>query len=271
MVEGADIVRFGVGVLVASSIFACLEGWFPLRREQRRWRRGAVTDWVYLLSTAAIDRIVGPYLAVQLVLSLLFWPRLGASWIAAFPPAVQAIAMLIVGDLIGYWLHRAYHRFPLLWRFHAVHHSSEELDWLASVRIHPVSEILSVVVRISALYLIGFSLDTLAAYAPLLALFALLSHANVPWTFGVLGRVIVSPAYHRLHHEVDPESGGKNFAAFFSIWDRLFGTAQLPGKGDPHLGLGWRMSDHFAGQMLDPFRAPRLSRARSLDGLRKQD
>jgi sterol desaturase/sphingolipid hydroxylase (fatty acid hydroxylase superfamily) len=129
------------------------------------------------------------------------------------------------------WLaHYADHRLGPLWRFHALHHSQEELSVLSSFRAHPL------------MHTMGFLLATVPVMAlmptrpiaPVLitiyVCIGTLQHANLRWTFGPLGRVIVSPAYHRLHHAADDQR--VNLGVVLTIWDVLAGYARFPARSD---------------------------------------
>jgi sterol desaturase/sphingolipid hydroxylase (fatty acid hydroxylase superfamily) len=128
------------------------------------------------------------------------------------------------------WLaHYADHRLDALWRFHALHHSQEELSVLTSFRAHPL------------MHTTGFLLATIPVVAlmptrpiaPVLitiyVCIGTLQHANLRWTFGPVGRLIVSPAYHRLHH--DPDTQHANLGVVLTIWDVLAGRARFPARG----------------------------------------
>jgi sterol desaturase/sphingolipid hydroxylase (fatty acid hydroxylase superfamily) len=136
----------------------------------------------------------------------------------------------VLADLISYWVHRAVHR-GRLWRFHAVHHSTESLDWLAGARVHPLNEALNRVALALPLLALGFDTESFATVAPVLGLHGLLLHASVGWDFGPLRLVIASPRFHRWHHARDVQ--GVNFAGLFPVWDLLFGTLHLPRHEQP--------------------------------------
>jgi len=139
---------------------------------------------------------------------------------------------VVLADFLSYWIHRAYHRVPLLWAFHIVHHTSEELDWLSTSRLHPVSQALNTAVVGAALLLVGLPVTSIVAANVFIGASALLVHANVRWTFGPFQHLLVSPLFHQWHHaRVDDDGyhhGGGNYGAIFSVWDRLFGTWSLP-------------------------------------------
>ena len=158
-----------------------------------------------------------------------------APWIelrpAAHWPGWLLIPLTIVAMDGANWLaHYADHRVDALWRFHALHHSQEELSVLTSFRAHPL------------MHTTGFLLATIPVVAlmparpiaPVLitiyVCIGTLQHANLRWTFGPVGRVIVSPAYHRRHHATDNQ--GVNLGVVLTIWDILVGRARFPARGD---------------------------------------
>jgi len=158
-----------------------------------------------------------------------------APWIqirpAAHWPGWLLVPFTIVAMDGANWLaHYADHRLGALWRFHALHHSQEELSVLTSFRAHPL------------MHTTGFVLATIPVVAlmparpiaPVLitiyVCIGTLQHANLRWTFGPAGRVLVSPAYHRLHHA--PDTQQVNLGVVLTIWDVLAGRARFPARGD---------------------------------------
>ena len=150
-------------------------------------------------------------------------------------------------------MHRVFHR-RRLWPFHAVHHSTEDLDWLGSVRVHPVNEVLNRMVQVVPLLFLGFNPWVTASTAPFLTFYAIFLHANVDWDFGPLRSIIASPVFHRWHHSKQREAWDKNFSGLLPVWDILFGTYYMPkGKAPEHFGIDDEMPEGFAGQMVRPF------------------
>ena len=175
--------------------------------------------------------------------------------VVALPAWLQVVLIVVLGDFIGYWVHRAFHS-RRLWKFHAVHHSSKDLDWLSSLRLHPVNDIVSRICQAVPFVLLGFSPLVVAAYLPFLTFYAILLHANVSWTYGPLRQVFASPTFHRWHHANEEEALDKNFAGLFPEFDRLFGTLYLPdGLRPTTFGVrGNPVPEHFWGQLTYPFR-----------------
>lgn len=183
------------------------------------------------------------------------------------PLWLQAVEIYVVFDFIGYWTQRLFHG-KTWWPFHAVHHSTEDLDWLGSVRVHPVNELVTKALQVSPLLLAGFNpLVTLSA-APVLTVFAIFLHANVNWDFGPLRGVLASPVFHRWHHSKDREAWDKNFAGLLPIWDRLFGTYYMPKDQWPEsLGIHDPMPSHVMGQLWVPFVWKRWNRSQQKEPL----
>jgi len=175
--------------------------------------------------------------------------------LGALPRWLGVPLTLLALDLILYAVHRLKHRGGLLWRAHAVHHSSEQLDWLAAARAHPLDEVATTLIAIVPVLTLGARLDWVAPIAPLLVLHGVALHADVPWRYGWLGRWVVSPAFHRWHHAKEtPRAEGVNFGALFTIWDRLFGTFYLPDASPAETGVADQVPEGFIAQLLHPLR-----------------
>lgn len=160
--------------------------------------------------------------------------------IAAQPGMVQFLEAVLVADIAGYAAHRATHTVPWLWRFHAVHHSVEEMDWLASSHLHPVDQIFTKLCTFLPLYLLGFSKATFGVYLILVSIQPIFVHANVRFRFGPLRYLFATPEFHHWHHSAEQEARDKNFAPQFPWLDYLLGTLHLPhdGRMPAHYGLG---------------------------------
>jgi sterol desaturase/sphingolipid hydroxylase (fatty acid hydroxylase superfamily) len=271
----ARVVGFFVGILVVGAILRGLERLFPARRagvpiRTRLLARERLTDLAHLIFhqvvTQPVQRVAGVAVVVVFVVAFGL-PRdpshLLDVWhsqvrLARLPLVLQVPLALVFVDVVAYWIHRALHA-GWLWRFHAVHHSARELDWLAGARNHPVGEIFSGVVMMSLLLLVGFDPRVLAVTAPL-GLYAILLHANVRWGAGRLRYVIATPLFHRWHHahpDALPEGrkGGVNFAALLPVWDLLFGTYYTPAAQPASFGADEPVPARFLGQLCEPFRS----------------
>ena len=254
-----------VSLLVLGLVFLLIERMSPAQRGQRIFRRGFWLDFSYWfftpLVTGFITRVAVVLAALPLVALLgLSWDVLknhayhGFGWISRQWLGLQALEIFFMADLLGYGMHRLFHG-RRLWSFHAVHHGSTEVDWLSSVRLHPVNEAVTRSVEVIPLLLLGFNPVALASYVPFITLYAILLHANVNWNYGPLRYVIASPVFHRWHHSKEPEALDKNFAGFFAFWDLLFGTFYVPENKLPtDFGVKETIPDSLWGQLTYPFR-----------------
>jgi sterol desaturase/sphingolipid hydroxylase (fatty acid hydroxylase superfamily) len=170
------------------------------------------------------------------------------------PGWLQALQIYLLVDFFGYWAHRLFHT-GKWWPFHAVHHSSEAVDWLASVRVHPVNELVDRLVQATPVILLGYNPTLTIATAPLLTLYAITLHANVNWDYGPLRAWISSPVFHRWHHSNEPEARNKNFAGLLPLWDILFGTYYMPKERVPtNFGIDSPIASGFFEQLWEPFK-----------------
>jgi sterol desaturase/sphingolipid hydroxylase (fatty acid hydroxylase superfamily) len=258
-----------VGLALLSAVFWLLERWQPSLRGQRRAAGETRLDVAYWFFTPLVTRVV-TRVSVGVVLVFV---ALGQgvtldelrraattrqTWVTSLPLVVQVPLILLLADVLAYWSHRLFHG-RWLWPFHAVHHSSRTVDWLSSVRLHPVNDALSRIAQVLPLYWLGFNRAALAAFVPFLTLYALLLHANVSWSFGPLRYILASPTFHRWHHTTEAEGLDKNFAGLFPFIDLAFGTFYMPPDRQPQRfgTLGDDVPGGLLAQLAYPFRGSR--------------
>lgn len=230
-----SLVVVYVGLAALGPLLALAQHLWPAREGVPSIAARARTlDWAYWLVTPLFSGLLSRALIVAL--GAIVAVSLGAeiahaddvlaffaqrSILSALPAWAQLVFCLVTVDLLSYWSHRLRHRaafFPL----HAVHHSSESLDWLAAARMHPIDEIVdNVAISIPVLFL-GPEPWVFLVLGPITLLYTLVSHAAVDASFGPLRFVFVSPAFHRAHHALD--APGVNYAGMFAFWDLAFGT-----------------------------------------------
>lgn len=243
-------MRWLAGVTAVGLAFTLLHrgvrGRWPGRRP--RWLADLGWLWFTPLVARPIVKIVAAVPAVA-VAAIAGWEGFGP--LGSLPDPVQLVLMLILADFLGYWAHRAFHTVPWMWRFHAVHHSSPTLDWLAAARVHPVNEVLQRVPLALAAIGLGFRVEVVAVATPILALHGLLLHADVPWSFGPVGRWVSSPRFHRTHHA---HGAAVNFAGLSPVWDRWFGTASFPQDEPRRFGVDEPIPGDLVRAFLWPFR-----------------
>ena len=224
---------FLLDILMMTLIFSPIELLWPAYPEQSVFRSQWLTDIVYFLST---------HLPIQITTFLILLPATQLSSVLSIPALTNSVGHLpwlvqfflavMVADLAEYLIHRAFHKVPFLWRFHAIHHSSKSLDWIAGSRAHIVDD-----VAVRAFILIPmmcvFSHNMLVAYLFFVNIHATWAHCNFGPTVKWLEPFLVQPRYHHWHHTSQAEAIDKNFAIHFPWIDKIFGTHYLPGDKWP--------------------------------------
>jgi lathosterol oxidase len=242
---------FTLDLLLLVLVFVPLERAFARWPEQPVFRRGWRTDLAHFFASHLLLQLtslltVAPALLLFRAVAL---PGLAAlqQAVAALPLPLQLLLAVAVADLAGYAAHRAFHAVPWLWRFHAVHHSSEALDWLAGSRLHLVDAVATRAVVFLPLFALGFERAALTAYLVWVSAQATWIHANVRAAPDWLEALLATPRFHHWHHAADAEARDRNFAVHLPAIDRLFGTHFLPpgrwpaayGAPDEPVPAGW--------------------------------
>lgn len=150
------------------------------------------------------------------------------SFVASQPVILQFLEIMFLTDLVQYVVHRAFHRFPWLWRFHAIHHSAPAMDWLASSRMHLAEVVCLRATTVIPMYVLGFSQTALYAYIVVVYFWSAMVHSNVRLNLVRIEPWVVTPRFHHWHHGIEREAIDINFAVHFPIIDRVFGTYYLP-------------------------------------------
>lgn len=243
---------FGFVVLVA--IFVPMEKLFALH-PRRVFRKGWATDLVHFFVTNTL--ILVGFLVAAAIFTTVLRVALGdglARYVHAQPQGVQVVEAVLLAELLLYWAHRTSHHLRLLWRFHAVHHSITEMDWLAAVRQHPLDAVFHRVFVAIPLFLLGFTRLTVGVVVVFATFVALFIHSNVRFRFGPLRWIIATPEFHHWHHANEPEALNKNFAGALPLLDVVFGTAYLPKDRIPAAyGTDEPVPTRYLAQLTFPF------------------
>lgn len=186
----------------------------------------------------------------QPLVSLNIWPT---EW----PVPVQIILGILIWDLGNHLAHRAGHKIPLLWRFHAVHHSAARLSVINTGRFHPLDTFKSVLIGAPLPILLGAPADISLWYAAANVFAGILTHCNVNLHCGPLNYVLSTPNLHRWHHSRKAEETDTNYGEMTIIWDILFGSYHNPDRRPPrNVGLDAidaPVSSHIFRQFFQPF------------------
>lgn len=259
--ENESAVRLGAfgGTLLVMMLWELAAPRRPL--SQPRGARWAKNLGLLLLDTALV-RVCSPVLAVGLA------ARFQAQGVGFFnradlPPGLEAALAFLALDLIIYLQHVLFHAVPLFWRLHRVHHADLDFDATTGNRFHPGEIALSLLIKLSAVALLGPSPVTVIAFEVVLNACAIFNHSNVglPGALDRFARLfLVTPDMHRVHHSMLKEETDSNFGFNLPWWDRLFGTYRedaRAGQAGMTIGLsGFRdpASQSFAGMLFLPFR-----------------
>ncbi|MBD2178366.1 sterol desaturase family protein [Pseudanabaena sp. FACHB-1998] len=248
-------MKFAIAFLSLWFIFGILEWLFPLRKEQKHFRQGWLTDVAHFFFNHILIN-VGTYL-IAVILYIFFKGAISPALQTAVrsqPIFLQFAEAFFIAQLSFYFVHRLAHQNSWLWRFHAIHHSSAELDWLASARLHPVEMIVVNLAVGVPLFLLGFTRETFGAYLIFGAVLPILNHSNTRFQFPYLNRIIATPEFHHWHHSNDREARDKNFSGF-PIIDLMFGTYYLPKNKMPQTyGVDEVIPQTYWQHLLYPFK-----------------
>ena len=248
------LVRTYAAVFLGISIIVVMERLLPFRDAWHPPWREFIDDASYaLVVQVLLPRVlaiaVALLLAGQVEYAASFWPH-------DAPVAVQLVLMLLIADFFRYWLHRASHTLPMLWRLHEVHHSVQKLYWLNTSRFHPVEKAMQFLFDALPFILLGVSENVVAAYFVFYAINGFYQHSNADVRLGPLNFLVSGPQLHRWHHSRTIKESNSNYGNNLIIWDALFRTRFLPSdRLVEQLGIHREQYPQtFYGQLFAPFR-----------------
>lgn len=258
----SDSVLLALAFTALPAFCILLEKLWPQVKGYKTMRPGIRSDVVWYVVQSFVSHVAAPWIIFIVLLPILLLSGVaidqyyyGHGLIGELYFPVQVGVVFVMADFLSYWQHRLFHtRFA--WPIHAVHHSSENMDWLGATRFHPLNEIGAQLIYMAPLIAIGFSPLAFAVLAPFTAAYAVILHANVNWNFGPFRYFFASPTFHRWHHTSVEEGLDKNFAGFLPVWDVIFGTFYHPkDKVATQFGIHEEMPSGFINQLMYPFRS----------------
>lgn len=233
---------------ICAGVLIPLEILNPVRK-QRRLRKGLICDLVHLaISVTAVPVALG-------------FTALGAAWLSRFVPRevpaavndlplwAQVAMVFLIAETMFYLAHRLVHGVPLLWRFHAIHHSSDELDFLSAVRGHPVDALIHWNLVLAPLILLELDYRIFGVYTLVFYVHSYVVHANIRLRIPVLQKIIVTPDFHHSHHERSPRH---NYAGMLALLDVAFRSELKKPEEHPRCG-SLDIGNNYLFQLLHPF------------------
>lgn len=230
------------------------------KREQPIFRRDWREDLLYfLIGSLMVQGLTYLSLAPSKAILEHTQEATFRSFVGSQPVILQFLEIMLLTDLVQYAVHRAFHRFPWLWRFHAIHHSAPEMDWLASSRMHLAEVVCLRAATVMPMYVMGFSQVALYGYIVVVYFWSAMVHSNVRLKLGPLEQWVVTPRFHHWHHGIEREAIDINFAVHFPFIDRIFGTYYLPSEKWPsgYGVLNPEIPKGYWRQLVFPFYRPR--------------
>lgn len=251
----AALVDTGLAVIALVALYVPLErAWAA--RAQKHLRPGIGLDLWYLVWQHALMLSVLVAFNTWLQASVgPLAPRALTRAIDTLPFLAQVALVVVLGDVLLYWGHRMCHAVPVLWRFHAVHHSVTRLDFVAAYREHPLDGLFSQLCLNLPAFFLGVGVHSVVGLFVLRGAFATFVHANVRMPLGPIGILFGDPVLHRWHH-AKVDRCRHNFANVAPYLDLIFGTHHRPADERYELGLSEPFPATFPGQMVGPFLPP---------------
>lgn len=236
-------------------IFTPLEHLIPIHEKSKGFRRGWLTDVLHFFLSGIVIRLgLTAVIVISANVGTSVVPESLSKVIQSMPLWLQLILAILIADLGFYFAHRAMHEWPVLWRFHAVHHSSEEMDWLAAYRVHPVDQVLVKGASLVPIFVLDFSSSAILIAAIIYHWQALFIHSNVRVPLGPLRWLVAGPEFHHWHHANEKDAYDKNFSGQLPLWDILFRTLHMPGRMPSRYGVNDPIPESYLAQLTYPFR-----------------
>ena len=236
-------VRFAsfAGIFAVMSIAEAL---WPRRARRESRRRRWPTNLGILLADYAAVLAVSFVVPVTAVVAAMWAEQSGTGLfnLARWPGWIEALIAFVILDFVIWAQHLVFHKVPVLWRVHRVHHADHDLDATTGVRFHPFEILISIAVKAAAVIAIGADPLVVVIFEAAVNGSAVFNHANLklpPWLDRTLRAVIVTPDMHRVHHSVDYRETDSNYGFLLSVWDRLFSVyADQPRLGHDGMTIG---------------------------------
>ena len=241
MLENESLIR--LSAFIGSLLFMYCWQWLAPRRSTKInvWLR-TFNNLGLIAVSWFIIRFLIPFIAVSNIALIIEQYKWGLFQQISLPLSAVIILSFIILDFTIYWQHRLFHKHPLLWKLHRVHHSDKDLDASSGVRFHPIEIILSILVKSLVVVLFGIPVIAVLIFEVILNVLPIFNHSNVFIPESVdkhLRKFIVTPDMHRIHHSTIKHETNSNYCFSISLWDYIFNTyTDKPHNGQTKMILG---------------------------------
>lgn len=241
--EHADPNGVALGVYFGTiPLFFLLERMLPWSEDWLGSRGDVHADIGFVVLAGFVAPLLdGAVRAAAVVLAAWLAASFGSAlWPSDWPVIAQGALAIVVGDFFRYWVHRALHEWPPLWRIHATHHSATRLYFWNGARIHPLEVLLTGFVEMVPLIALGATAPALAMRMLIGRVIGRFQHCNLDLRLGPLDYVFSTPKNHRWHHSRDLDEAAHNYGGDLVLWDHVFGSFHLPKDREPsdQVGIG---------------------------------
>lgn len=263
ILQNEPAIRLGLfaAILIALVLWEALAPWRArVQSRSLRWSG----NWSIFIIDILMVRLLFPLGGVGVAL-FAAQNGYGIFNAAPVPPLLAGIAAFLALDCVIYWQHRLFHKIPVLWRLHRMHHADTELDVSSGLRFHPVEILLSMLIKSAAILMLGAPALAVIIFEIVLNATSMFNHSNIripPRLEPLLRLIVVTPAQHVIHHSTERRETDANFGFNLPWWDWLFGSyIAEPEKGYAGMTIGLHEFRDSAEQRIDrllsqPFRDP---------------
>lgn len=256
---GTNPVISSIGIsLTALVLIALIERMLPYREDWLKSDGDVVTDALHVFITQLILPktldLVWPFLFLGLAACLASYFGTSNLWPHEWHILPQVFLMLLIAEFGRYWVHRAAHEIPFLWKFHAVHHSPNRLYFFNAARFHPLEKIYFLIPEVAPFIILGTNIECIALYAVFNSVHGLMQHSNIHLKSGWLNYIFSLTELHRWHHSQVIKESNTNYGNNLIIWDIVFGTFFNPNNRE--VGTIGLLNRHYPKSYLKQICAP---------------
>ena len=255
MVTGHPMIAFNLAYVYLIIALFLLERFMP---HEEKWRPADGQLFADLAHTLSSKGTVQGLLLFGGIIGLADFIGARAEtgiWPHDWPMWAQISLGIVAAEFGLYWAHRLGHEWPLMWRFHAIHHSVRRLWIINTGRFHFIDSLISIVLGLGILIWMGAPMEIIKWLSAVTAFIGMLTHCNVEMRFGWISYVFNTPEVHRWHHSKRLREGNKNYCENVMIWDLVFFSYFNENWRRPptNIGITTYMPPKFSQQLLWPF------------------